>query len=116
MTVARVSLPALGLLLLLPACRKPVVESYRVAKDTKADPAKSDATAASTASTAAPAPTLPGNLPGGAPMAGTPVATASGAGLTWSAPSHWSRGVTNHPPVSTLFTSAPALAMSILPA
>ncbi|MSU50501.1 MAG: hypothetical protein EXS37_15685 [Opitutus sp.] len=85
-SATRVSLPLLVVAVLLPACSKPAVESYRVPKETVA---------------AAAANAAPANAPGGAPqapmagaagggtMANTAVATASGAGLAWTAPAHW---------------------------
>jgi hypothetical protein len=71
--------PALILLTLaLGACKKPEVQSYRVAKET--------APAAAPAANATP----PAAAPSAAPtMANTAVPTASGAALTWTAPSHW---------------------------
>src|SRR5450631_3694756 len=73
--------------LLLPlcfaACRDAKVSSYRVPKekDPEMTPVAADA--------AAPAagPFMQGAGAGG--MAGTPVATADGPGLTWTAPAHW---------------------------
>ena len=83
MIVSRVPLALVAMSLLLPACRKPSVESYRVPKDAAAVPAADPATA-----------TPPGGAPmavaaGGNAMANTAVATASGPGLAWSAPAHW---------------------------
>lgn len=58
--------------LILVACSKPEIATYRVPKD------KTPAAAA-----AAPA------SPGPGTMAGTPVRAAAGAGLTWTGASHW---------------------------
>jgi hypothetical protein len=67
--------------LVLGACRKPQVETYRVPKETVAQTPPS------------PHGTPPmggaGGAAGGPAMANTPVATATGAGLTWTAPAHW---------------------------
>jgi hypothetical protein len=92
MTSARVSFLALSLLASLTACRKAVVESYRVPKEANAEAAKSDAANANPTAPAAPtAAAASGSTPAtsGATMAATPVTTAAGAGLTWNAPSHW---------------------------
>jgi hypothetical protein len=59
-------------------CREAQVTSYRVPKEK--DPELPAAAANAAAN--------PGD-PAGAAMANTPVATASGAGLTWVAPAHW---------------------------
>jgi hypothetical protein len=67
------------------ACRKAEVQSYRVPKETTAQ--ATPATAPANAGNAAPT-TAPTGSPGGK-MANTPVATASGPGLTWTAPTHW---------------------------
>ena len=76
--IARCVSPALlAFTLLFTSCRKPEVQSYRVAKET------SPAAAASTASNP------PAAAPGGATMANTAVPTASGAALAWTAPAHW---------------------------
>ena len=86
---ARHTLPALAALtLLFVACRDPKVTAYRVPKekDPQMAPATTtgDATAAPAASAAVPSPAGPGGT-----MAATPVATASGAGLIWTAPASW---------------------------
>lgn len=83
--IARRVSPALLALTLLASCNKPEVQSYRVPKETSAPPPV--ATAQTAAPAAAPSPAAPST--GGATMASTPVATASGADLTWKAPSHW---------------------------
>ncbi len=78
MRLNRISSVALASLLTLTACRKAEVASYRVPKE--APP---------------PAPlALPGGMSGdmsGPDMATTPVPTASGAGLTWTAPATWTK-------------------------
>lgn len=66
-----------ALILLTTACRKAEVTSYRVPKE------KDSETATVAAGDTAGAPTTP---PG---MAGTPVATAQGSGLEWTAPADW---------------------------
>jgi hypothetical protein len=74
-----------SVLLLLPACRDEAIASYRVPKAKDPAPAPLAATASPHASTAAvPPPAAPG-----AGMADTAVATATGAALTWIAPSAW---------------------------
>ena len=70
--------------LLLAACREEKVTAYSVPKDNAAPP---PAMAVASAS-----PHSPASAPAGAPdagMAATPVATAAGPGLTWTAPAHW---------------------------
>ncbi len=95
MTVSRPLLLLALCATLLPACSKPTVETYRVAKDTPpADAAKSPGapTTPAPAAPVAPAP-APGMPPaattGGNAMANTAVATASGADLVWTPPAHW---------------------------
>ena len=84
MIVPRLSLLAVASLALLTSCRKPTVESYRVPKEAAAPvPA---GTADNAPASAAP---FANAAPGGSPMASTPVATASGAGLAWIAPANW---------------------------
>lgn len=77
MIVNRVFALVAGMTLVLAGCREPKIETYRVPKD----PAPKTAEAPPT-TPAAPA-------PAGGTMASTPVATASGPGLTWTAPAHW---------------------------
>lgn len=78
--LVRRTLPALiALTVALGGCKKPEVQSYRVAKETP-PPAGTPAVNAPAANTPAPAAT---------PMSGTPVPTASGAALAWTAPAHW---------------------------
>ena len=78
------ALPALlALTVFFTACKKPAVESYRVAKETP-PPA---ATPPMSAPAANPAP--PPAAPTAATMANTAVPTASGADLMWTAPSTW---------------------------
>jgi hypothetical protein len=81
MIACRVPLALLALTALFAACRKPAVETYRVPKEPTAQtptPASPHTAGASTSA-----------APGGNAMANTPVATASGSGLTWTAPAHW---------------------------
>jgi hypothetical protein len=82
---ARPTLSALAALtLLLVACRDQKVTAYHVPKEK--DP---ELPAAIAEAPAAPnAPMAPAGA-AGATMAATPVATASGAGLTWTAPAAW---------------------------
>ena len=69
----------LSVTFLFTACRRAEVTSYRVPKEKDAEmPIASDAAAAPNA------PAAPG-----AGMAATPVATAGGAGLVWTAPAAW---------------------------
>ncbi|HEX2852337.1 MAG TPA: hypothetical protein VHO24_03785 [Opitutaceae bacterium] len=68
----------------LAACDQPKVASYRVPKEK--DPEMPAATGASATS---PADAAPGVGAAGPDMASTPVTTAAGPGLTWTAPSHW---------------------------
>ncbi len=79
----------LALPLLLVACRDENVIAYDIPKESSA-PAV--AVAVAPAATPAPSPheslATPAATPNAA-MADTPVATASGAGLTWTAPAHW---------------------------
>lgn len=70
----------------LPACKKAEVQSYRVPKEAAPEAAAAN-TAGTNAGTAAPA--TSGAPAGGGSMANTPVATASGPGLTWKAPAAW---------------------------
>lgn len=75
--IARCVPPALlALTALLTACGKPAVETYRVPKE---------------AAPVASLPAMGGTMaaPGGNAMADTPVATANGAALSWTAPAHW---------------------------
>jgi hypothetical protein len=72
-------------LLLWTACRDENVVSYRVPKEK--DPAPHAVAAAGTPSNAPSPAAAP--APSGASMADQPVATASGAALTWIAPSNW---------------------------
>lgn len=74
------------------ACRDQKVTSYRIPKEKEADASAAAAAAHASAgvnpgsaSTAAPA----GSSNPTGDMANTAVATASGAALTWTAPSHW---------------------------
>ena len=89
MAVPRAPFFLLVVAALLPACRKPVVESYRVPKE-KAVAASADPTApaGSVANAPANAPAAPAMGAAGG-MANTAVPTASGAGLTWTPPAHW---------------------------
>jgi hypothetical protein len=94
--IARCVPPALlALTILFASCRKPEVQTYRVAKEPT--PSTADAAGASAgrgASSNAPVgPAAPGAASGanaaGSTMANTGVTTAGGPGLTWTAPSHW---------------------------
>jgi hypothetical protein len=68
-------------------CRDPKVESYRVAKENDSTPAP-DLSTAAPQSGAMPDKVQPdANTP--AAMASTPVETAGGPGLTWTAPADW---------------------------
>lgn len=74
------SASVVGLCLLALGCKKHEIQSYRVQKET------------STVAAPAVPPTTPAaSTPAGemASMANTPVATAQGAGLVWTAPAHW---------------------------
>lgn len=71
------SLPVLALAAILAGCRKDEITTYRIPKE--ATPAQPP----SAAPAASPAPA------GGSAMANTPVATANGAALTWTAPASW---------------------------
>ena len=62
--------------LLFAACRERKVTAYRVPKDQEPPPPMA------AAAPSAPATSAPG-------MAATPVSTADGPGLTWTAPGHW---------------------------
>jgi len=73
--------------LLLSGCNKTDATSYRIAKERDATLPVIVATAATPASMPASAPTTAPVGSGG--MAGTPVATAGGPGLTWTAPAGW---------------------------
>ncbi len=84
MNATRLSVSLLAVSLLLPACRKPAIESYRVPKEAAAAPSGAAPAGAGVAQAAAPA-----GAPDGNAMASTAVATASGPGLTWTAPAHW---------------------------
>jgi hypothetical protein len=96
MTARYVSPTLLALTALLTSCRKPEIQTYRVAKDPAT--ASADSTASPHAP-AAPAGTMPSQsagpssgsaaAPGGTTMANTAVPTAGGPGLTWKAPAHW---------------------------
>jgi hypothetical protein len=92
---ARTVSPAvfIALTALLASCSKPEIQTYRVAKDpvpAANTEAPHDHASAGKAAPAAPKPppVSPANA-GGNSMANTAVATASGPGLTWTAPSHW---------------------------
>lgn len=78
--------PALAFTIVAAGCRKDEVTSYRVPKDS-ATAAPHDHAAHAKSDAPTPAPKAP--APGGTAMASTPVATASGAGLAWKGPAHW---------------------------
>src|SRR4051812_18244200 len=86
---ARHTLSALAALtLLFVACRDPKVTAYRVPKEK--EPEASAAAPNSEPAASPNAPTMPAPAAGtNANMAATPVATATGAGLTWTAPATW---------------------------
>lgn len=78
---------------LLASCSKPEIQTYRVAKDTApagdtAAPHAHASTAQSAPATPKASPTAPAGATGNS-MANATVPTASGPGLTWTAPSHW---------------------------
>jgi len=74
--------------LLWSGCGQPEVAAYRVPKE--ADPTPTTAPALSSVPPAAdPAPVTPGAPAAQTAMSNTPVPTASGAELTWTAPSEW---------------------------
>ncbi len=82
--------------LVLSGCRDPQITTYRVPKEqppaAAAAPVDADHQHVHTGPSAAPAaPRAPAPMPpaGGTTMANTPVATAAGSGLTWTAPAHW---------------------------
>jgi hypothetical protein len=79
---------AAALPLLLAACRDDSVVAYDVPKEKTAPP---PAAAAGEKPAADPHASLGVSLPAAAnaSMAGTPVATAAGPGLAWTAPAHW---------------------------
>lgn len=84
--IARCTSPALlALTVLFTSCKKPAVESYRVAKETP-PPAATAPTITAPATNSNPAPAA---ATAGGTMAGTPVPTASGTALAWTAPAHW---------------------------
>lgn len=81
----RLTFPALiSLSLLFAGCQKEEVTAYRIPKEAAPPHAHSQPHAGGAAAPTAPAaPGAPGD------MASTPVATASGANLQWTAPAHW---------------------------
>jgi hypothetical protein len=80
---ARCSLVALvALALPLAACRRAEIASYRVPKEKDAELPMAAGGNPPAGAAAAPATAGPS-------MANTPVATAQGSGLTWTAPAHW---------------------------
>lgn len=86
MAARRTLLILTAVALVLASCRDEKIAAYRIPKEK--DPAMPAATA--DASSAPNAPMMPVPTSGAAGnMASTPVATASGAGLTWSAPATW---------------------------
>lgn len=84
MFARRPFLALLAITLGLAACDKPKVTSYRVPKEK--DPELPAATAPGAAGSGSTAPSATAD---GTNMAATPVTTASGAALTWTAPAHW---------------------------
>jgi hypothetical protein len=87
MSVPRVSLPLLAVVCLIPACKKPTVEAYRVPKETP--PASAETAAAAPMGGAAPGMPAAPAAGGAGNMANTAVATADGPGLAWTAPATW---------------------------
>lgn len=84
MTLRSLLLPSAAVMLLCAACRDAKVASYRVPKE------KDQQMPGMTADASAPA--APANVPASAAapgMAATPVVTASGTGLSWTAPAAW---------------------------
>jgi hypothetical protein len=80
----------LTLALLVSGCSKTEVTSYRVAKEKDAELPGSMTAPANTSPTPPEKLTsTPSPAAAGADMAATPVPTASGPGLTWTAPAHW---------------------------
>lgn len=80
MIIRRLYLPVVTTALLLGGCQKTEVTSYRVPKEKEPEmPAASSPGAVANGATA----------PAGGGMASTPVATAEGNGLVWSAPAQW---------------------------
>ena len=79
---ARRPIAVLAGALLLAGCSKPAVEFYRV-------PREKDPELPAAAATTAPAEGAAPFAANGSGMAETPVATASGAGLHWTAPAGW---------------------------
>jgi hypothetical protein len=80
----------LTLALLLSGCSRTEVTSYRIAKEKDAELPGSMTAPANTSPTPPEKLTsTPSPAAAGADMAATPVATASGPGLTWTAPSAW---------------------------
>lgn len=81
------ALPALAtgltMLVAVTGCQKEEISTYRVAKET----VQAAPSAAAPAAAPAPAPASSGT--GGTSMANTPVATASGNALVWTAPAGW---------------------------
>jgi len=84
--IARCVPPALLVLVLLTSCRKSSVESYRIPKEKPSElpVAAAGANAATPAGQSANVAPAAGNS-----MASTPVATADGPALTWTAPAEW---------------------------
>ena len=81
MNARRATLALVASSLLVSACRKQEITTYRVPKE--AQPA------AAPAATPAAAPAMPPMAGGGSNMANTAVATAGGSGLGWTAPAAW---------------------------
>ena len=91
------SLPALAFAsLVFSGCGDPQITTYRVPKEpVAAAPADANHQHVHTSAPSAPAeqggsaPAASTTPAGGTTMANTPVATAAGAGLSWTAPAHW---------------------------
>jgi len=83
------SVLAAALILSFSGCRDKEVTHYRVKKEAAAPAPASASTTSVPNSPAAPAPAAPSNSGPARDMASTPVTTAQGTGLSWTAPSHW---------------------------
>ena len=86
LSVSRIPAAKAGL---IAGCSKPSVESYRVPKDPVAQAPSPAAETPSGGRGANPATGAGAPAAGGSPMANTPVSTAGGPGLIWTAPAHW---------------------------
>jgi hypothetical protein len=80
MIVRRLPTVVLACCVVLGACKKAEIASYRVPKE------KAPTTASAPAAPSSSSPNAPSSAPG---MANTAVATAADGALTWTAPAHW---------------------------